>query len=72
MSEVVDHQTGQRDLIGKLALQLHAGPPMKIEFRNARLKRLPLENMQEGRLRRRLSQSRIHGTRASGRLPVAG
>ncbi len=28
---------------GILALQLHAGPPMKVQFRNVRLKRTPLE-----------------------------
>ncbi len=42
-AEVIDGQTGERDLIGKLALQLHSGPPMKIEFRNIRLKRFPLD-----------------------------
>ena len=41
-AQVEDGQTSQRDLIGLLALQLHAGPPMKIEFRNIRLKRFPL------------------------------
>jgi putative membrane-bound dehydrogenase-like protein len=41
-AEVVDHQPGERDVLGKLALQLHSGPPMKVEFRNIRMKRLPL------------------------------
>jgi len=41
-AEVIDRQAGERDLIGKLALQLHSGPPMKIEFRDVRLKRLPM------------------------------
>src|SRR5205085_5571813 len=31
-------------LSGILALQLHAGPPMKVQFRNIRLKRLKLED----------------------------
>ena len=43
-AEVIDRQTGEQDFIGKLALQLHSGPPMKIEFRNIRLKRFPLED----------------------------
>ena len=43
-AEVVDRQQGERDLIGKLALQLHSGPPMKIEFKNVRLKRLPSDD----------------------------
>ncbi|MFM8803440.1 MAG: family 16 glycoside hydrolase [Planctomycetia bacterium] len=42
MSETVDEQVGKRAAEGVLALQLHAGPPMKIEFKNIRLKRLKL------------------------------
>ena len=41
-AEVVDREVGQRDLAGKLALQIHAGPPMTVQFRNVRLKRHPL------------------------------
>ncbi|MDH3582652.1 MAG: DUF1080 domain-containing protein [Phycisphaerae bacterium] len=41
-SVVIDREQGQRDLLGKLALQMHSGPPMKIQYRNIRLKRLPL------------------------------
>lgn len=43
-AQVTDHQQSEGDLIGLLALQLHAGPPMQIEFRNIRLKRLPLQD----------------------------
>ena len=43
-AEVTDRQQGERDLIGKLALQLHSGPPMKIEFKDVRLKRLPADD----------------------------
>lgn len=42
-AEVVDHDPAGLDLAGVLALQLHTGPPMKIEFRNLRLKRFPLQ-----------------------------
>lgn len=42
MAEVVDHQEDHFDRKGLLALQLHAGPPMKVEYRNIQLKRLPL------------------------------
>jgi len=42
MSETVDEQEGKRALEGILALQLHAGPPMKVEFKDIRLKRLRL------------------------------
>jgi type 1 glutamine amidotransferase len=39
MSEVVDNQASKRKASGILALQLHAGPPMVVQFRNIRLKR---------------------------------
>jgi type 1 glutamine amidotransferase len=41
MSETVDTQPQARAEQGVLALQVHAGPPMKVEFRDLRLKRLP-------------------------------
>jgi type 1 glutamine amidotransferase len=44
MAETVDHQTDARALQGVLALQLHQGPPMKAEFKDIRLKRLPLSD----------------------------
>lgn len=37
MSEIVDDDTKNRKLDGLIGLQLHTGPPMKIEFRNVRL-----------------------------------
>ena len=42
MSETVDEQVDQRRLQGILALQLHAGPPMKLEAKDIRLRRLKL------------------------------
>ncbi len=39
MSEIIDDFGKQS---GILALQLHAGPPMEVQFKNIRLKRLPL------------------------------
>lgn len=44
MSECVDEDAAQRRRSGILALQLHAGPPMKVQFRNLRLKRLKLDD----------------------------
>jgi Domain of Unknown Function (DUF1080)/Trehalose utilisation len=41
-AEVQDDDTQMRRRGGLLALQLHAGPPMKVQFRNIKLKRLPL------------------------------
>jgi hypothetical protein len=42
MSELTDEQEGRRAEQGVLALQLHAGPPMKVEFKDIRLKRTKL------------------------------
>ncbi len=42
MAELIDEQADKRSLQGVLALQLHAGPPMKAEFKDIRLKRLKL------------------------------
>lgn len=42
MSETIDQQQGKLSAEGILALQLHAGPPMKAEFKDIRLKRLKL------------------------------
>lgn len=42
--ECTDDDTEQRRASGVLALQLHAGPPMKVQFRNIRLKRLKPES----------------------------
>jgi hypothetical protein len=41
-AKVVDEDAAMRRRGGILALQLHAGPPMKVEFRNIRLKRLKM------------------------------
>jgi type 1 glutamine amidotransferase len=41
-AECTDEDVEQRRRSGILALQLHTGPPMKVQFRNLRLKRLPL------------------------------
>ncbi|MCE9630924.1 MAG: DUF1080 domain-containing protein [Planctomycetia bacterium] len=42
MSETIDEQPGKRATQGVLALQLHAGPPMKVEFKDIRLARTKL------------------------------
>ena len=41
-AQASDEDLEMRRRSGILALQLHAGPPMKVQFRNIRLKRLPL------------------------------
>ncbi|MDB6076619.1 MAG: hypothetical protein JWO82_366 [Akkermansiaceae bacterium] len=40
MAEVVDNDPDKRRLSGLLGVQVHVGPPMKIEFKNIRLKKL--------------------------------
>jgi len=42
--DVVDEDAPRRRASGVLALQLHQGTPMKVQFRNIRLKRLPLKD----------------------------
>jgi type 1 glutamine amidotransferase len=42
MSEVTDNDPKKQVMSGILALQLHAGPPMKVEFKNIRLRRTKL------------------------------
>lgn len=44
MSEVTDDQEEKRAFSGLLAFQLHAGPPMLVQYRDVRLKRLGLED----------------------------
>lgn len=41
-AEVVDDEAAKRAASGILALQLHAGPPMKVQFKNIRIKRTKL------------------------------
>jgi hypothetical protein len=40
MSVVIDDDTKERRFDGLLGVQVHVGPPMKIEYRNFRLKKL--------------------------------
>jgi hypothetical protein len=41
MCQAIDRQEGQAAKDGVIALQMHPGPPMKVQFRNLRLKLLP-------------------------------
>ena len=41
--EVIDNDPEARDLEGVLALQIHGGPPMAVEFKDIRLKRVHAE-----------------------------
>ena len=42
-AEVIDNDRKQRELSGVLALQLHAGPPMTVQFKDIHLKRLKMQ-----------------------------
>jgi putative membrane-bound dehydrogenase-like protein len=48
-----DEDTKERRAKGILALQLHAGPPMTVQFRNIRLKRLEPKKADQGENRER-------------------
>ncbi len=41
-ADVTDEETGHRDLHGKLALQIHSGPAMTVQFKDISLERLAL------------------------------
>jgi len=41
-AEVIDNDKRDRELSGVLALQLHSGPPMTVQFKDIRLKRLKM------------------------------
>ena len=41
MSRTIDRETGKATLDGLIALQLHNGLPMKVQFKNLRIKNLP-------------------------------
>jgi len=43
-AEVIDNEKAQRELSGVLALQLHAGPPMMVQFKDIQLKRTKLQD----------------------------
>ena len=40
MSDVTDNDTANRTMKGLLGVQVHVGPPMKVEYKNIRLKQL--------------------------------
>jgi len=40
MSDVTDNDTANRKMSGLLGVQVHVGPPMKVQYRNLRIKQL--------------------------------
>ena len=47
MSELKDLDTDTRRRVGLLGFQLHVGPPMKVSFKDIRLKRLPIDDVKK-------------------------
>jgi hypothetical protein len=54
MSETTDNDPKLRVMSGILALQLHAGPPMKVEFKNVRLRRTKLDSVEGMKERKKI------------------
>jgi HEAT repeat protein len=44
MCQITDHRVATRESRGIIALQMHPGPPMKIQFKNIRIKQLKPDN----------------------------
>jgi hypothetical protein len=44
MCQITDHRVKPAATHGIIALQMHPGPPMKIQFKNIRIKQLPTED----------------------------
>ena len=77
MCEVTDEDTKARK-DGIIALQIHAGQPMKVQFRNVRLKEFKQEDAgedrheEEDRVHCRRPEPRLRRARAPRRLPALG
>ncbi|MCO8120123.1 DUF1080 domain-containing protein [Stieleria sp. TO1_6] len=52
-AECTDNDAEQRRQTGIIALQLHAGPPMKVQFRNIRIKQLAAVNEKTGAIEKK-------------------
>ncbi len=55
MVDVTDNDIEQRRTDGLIALQLHAGPPMKVEFRNLRLKETEAVQQMKGPAKKKIA-----------------
>lgn len=68
---MIDNDDDQSEAAGVLAMQLHTGPPMKAQFKDIRLKRLPMKTPRTPRARR-LAGASLHwdfGERLSAHQP---
>jgi hypothetical protein len=66
-SELRDQQTGERDLQGLLAFQLHSGPHTRVEFRNIRLETLKADDSRLGEFS--IRQPKRKATETAGVFP---
>lgn len=46
-AEAIDNQKSEAERVGALALQLHSGSPMTVQFKDVRIKRLPLKDQKK-------------------------
>lgn len=70
--EVIDQQEAERELEGIIALQVHRGPAMKVQFRNIRLKRFSGKTpaaKPAGRRKTLRAKSSKGGRQSASRLP---
>lgn len=42
MSEIIDQDSSKSEKSGLLGVQVHVGPPMKVEYKNFRFKKIKL------------------------------
>ncbi|MHC4545435.1 MAG: 3-keto-disaccharide hydrolase [Planctomycetota bacterium] len=65
-AEVIDYETGHYDSRGILALQLRSGPPMKVQFKDIRLKHLGTQETNQTGWREFIGQWAIGVSKTSG------
>ncbi len=67
VSELVDNDKEARRATGLIGLQLHAGPPMKVQFRNIRIKKLAGEAAPQ---KREKAERAVKASRAAADAPA--
>jgi putative heme-binding domain-containing protein len=70
MSETIDHQQDKRATSGILALQAHQGPPMKVQFRNLKLRRIAPAAEKTSLLKKKLSTAKANWQSESAAIPA--
>ncbi|MEO2048598.1 MAG: family 16 glycoside hydrolase [Pirellulales bacterium] len=70
MSETIDHQQDKRATSGILALQAHQGPPMKVQFRNLKLRRIAPAAEKTSLLKKKLTTAKANWQSESAAIPA--